>query len=322
MRRREFLGALGGVALWPSAAPAQQTDAIPVIAYLDASGLPRWFDAFQRGLNELGYVPGRSIAIALRSAAGQADRLPDLAAELVHLQPKVIVASGSPAVIAARNLTKTIPIVFTFATDPVRLGLVASLARPGGNVTGQSNQAPGLVGKRLELLSEMLPGASHFGIVWSPSYSANHADVREMHAAARDLRLTLSSFEVLQAADLDTAFKNAAAQTAGVAVLSGPLIFAHRDQVAATAAQHRTPAIYYDTEYAEAGGLLSYGPNLIELHHNAATFVDRILKGANPADMPVHQPTRFKLVVNARTANELGFKIPPAIVARADNVID
>ena len=321
MRRREFLGALGGAAtLWPVISHAQQP--VPVIGYLDASGLPRWFEAFQRGLNDLGYVQGRTIAIELRSAAGEAKRLPDLAAELVRLRPKVIVASGSPAAIAARDVTATIPIVFTFATDPVGIGLVASLARPGGNITGQSNQAAGLVGKRLQLLAEMVPGASRFGAVWTPSFTANHADFQEMQAAANELRLVLDSLEVTRPEDFDAAFKSAAARSGGVVVMSGPLIFAHRDRVVAAAVRHKVPAIYYDAEYAVSGGLVSYGPNLLDLHRSTAVFVDKILKGTKPADLPVEQPTRFKLVVNMKAVNALGLTVPPTLLARADEVIE
>jgi putative ABC transport system substrate-binding protein len=282
--------------------------------------LPRWFDAFQNGLNYLGYVQGRTIAIESRSAAGQASRLPDLATELVRLQPKVIVASGSAAAAAAKSATATIPIVFTFATDPIALGLVASLARPGGNVTGQSNQAPGLVGKRLQFLAEILPGVSHFGVIWSPA--STQVDFREMQAAAVTLRLVLDSFEVTQPDDIDAAFKKAANRTGGVAVLSGPLIFTHRERVVAAAARHKVAAIYYDDEYSESGGLVSYGPSLLGLHRSAAVFVDKILKGAKPGDLPVEQPTRFELVVNRKTAKALGLTVPQSVILRADRVIE
>jgi putative tryptophan/tyrosine transport system substrate-binding protein len=227
MRRRDFLAGVGlAPAMWPFPARAQRPPAIPIIGYLDSSGLPPWYAAFERGLNDLGYVQGRTIAIEHRSAAGQAERLPALAAELVSLQPKVIVTSGSPAAVAASKVTATIPIVFTFATDPVGLGLVASLARPGGNITGQSNQGPGLVGKRLQVLAEMVPGASRFSVVWTPSFAANHADFGEMQRAAATLGLVLHSLEVTRPSDFDAAFQEAAARTSGVAVLSGPLIFA------------------------------------------------------------------------------------------------
>jgi putative ABC transport system substrate-binding protein len=321
MRRRAFLGLVGSVAAaWPVATRAQQT--LPVIGYLDSSGLRHWFEAFQQGMNDAGYVQGRTITIEWRSAGGQAGRLLDLAKELVQLKPKLIVAVGTPAARAARNVTSTIPIVFTFATDPVDAGLVTSLAHPGGNVTGQSNQGPGLVGKRLELLAEMVPGVSHFGAVWTPYVTSNQVDFREMQAAAAKLNLTLDSFEVTRPGDFDAAFKQAASRLGGVAVLSGPLIFANRELVVATAARHKVPAIYYDAEYAQAGGLMSYGPSLLELHRSAAVFVDRILKGARPADLPVEQPTRFRFVINMKAAKVLGRGVPPALLARAEEVIE
>jgi putative ABC transport system substrate-binding protein len=321
MKRRQFIGGLAGAAALPLAARAQRA-VVPVVGYLDGSGVPRWFEAFQLGLKDLGYVQGRSVAIELREAAGQAKRLPELAAELVRLAPKVIVASGSPAAIAARNVTATIPIVFTFATDPVGLGLVASLARPGANVTGQSNQGAGLVGKRLQLLAEMVPSASRFSCIWTPSFTANQVDFREMKIAAAELRLVLDSLEVTRLEDFDAAFKTAASTSQGVVVLSGPLIFTHRDLVVAAAARHKVPAVYYDAEYSESGGLVSYGPSLFDLHRGAAVLVDKLLKGANPNDMPVEQPTRFKLVINTRAAKAMGFTIPPSLLARADEVIE
>src|SRR5215213_1466720 len=221
MNRREFIAGVAGAVGWPRGALAQ-TSTIPVIGYVDASGVPRWFEAFQRGLEDLRYVQGRTIHIERREAAGQAKRLPELAAEVVRLQPKVIVASGSPAAIAARNATSSIPIVFTFATDPVGLGLVASLARPGGNVTGQSNQGAGLVGKRLQLLSEMVPNASRFSVIWTPTFKTNHFDLQEMQATAAELRLTLHPIEVTRPEDFDAAFRTAAETSQAVAVLSGP----------------------------------------------------------------------------------------------------
>ncbi len=323
MNRRANIFALvvlGGAAVaWPFAGRAQQ-QRLPVIGYLDSSGLPRWFEAFQNGLVDQSYVLGRTIAVELRSAVGEASRLPALAAELVRLQPRVIVASGSAAAAAAKNATATIPIVFAFSTDPVALGLVASLARPGGNVTGLSNQAPGLVGKRLQLLAEVLPGVSHIGIVQGPGTTG--VDFPEIQAAAVKLRLTLDSFEVPQPDDIDAVFKKAAERTGGVAVLSGPLIFAHRARAAAAAARHKVPAIYYDEAYTESGGLVSYGPSLRGLHRNAAVLVDKILKGAKPSDLPVEQPTKFELIVNLRSARALGLKIPQSVLVRADQIIE
>lgn len=323
MRRREFIAALGAAAVLRSApSQAQRAGPIPLIAFLDSSGVAPWYEAFRQGLSDLGYAEGQSIAIEHRSAAGRADRLPALAAELAGLNPKVIVTSGSPAAVAAKNATATIPIVFAFATDPVGVGLVASLARPGGNVTGQSNQSPGLVGKRLELLAEIVPGVSSFGVIWTPSFLANHADFAEMQQAATALNLTLASLKVTQPGDFDAVFGEAAARTRGVAVLSGPLIFANREPVVAAAARQRVPAIYYDAEYVHAGGLVAYGPSLVGLHRRAAVYVDKILKGEKPADLPVEQPTRFSLAVNTKAARTLGFAFPPTVLVRADEVIE
>jgi putative tryptophan/tyrosine transport system substrate-binding protein len=320
MRRREFIGLGASAAVgWPVLSYGQQK---PMIGYLDGSGVNRWFEAFRRGLSDLGYVQGETIAIERRSAAGQSLRLPELAAELVSLRPSVIVASTSPAAIAAKNVTATIPIVFAFATDPIVLGLVASLAHPGANITGQSNQAAGLVGKRLELLLEIVPGASRFGVVWTPSFAANLADFREIQTAAVKLGVTLESFEVVESGDFDAAFKEASTRVSGVAVLSGPLIFSQRELVVAAAARHKVPAIYYDTEYAKSGGLVAYGPDLAALHKSAAVFVDKILKGAKPADLPVEQPTRFKLTVNIKVAKGLGLTVPPLLLARVDELIE
>jgi len=321
-KRRELITlalSVATVPVWSLGARAQPQAGMPVIGFLDTTGLLRWFDAFQEGLKELGYAPGQTIAIERR--VGAPAQLSDLAAELVRLQPKVIVASGSRAAVAAKNATKTIPIVLAFATDPVELGLVASLAQPGGNITGQSNQGPGLVGKRMQLLAEIVPGVSRVGVL--AEASANQVDFREIQAAAVSLGLALDSFDVASPEDLDAGFRQAAAaQSGGVAVLSGPLVFRHRDLVVAAAARHRIPAIYFDEEYAAAGGLISYGPSVTGLHHSAATFVDKILKGARPADLPVEQPTRFKLVINLQTAKALGLSVPPSLLARADAVIE
>jgi putative ABC transport system substrate-binding protein len=321
MTRRELIRvASGALIAWPFALRAQQSSKL-LIGYLDGSGLNRWFDAFQDGLADLGYVHGKTVIVERRSAGGQAARLAQLAAELLQLQPNVIVASTTAATFAARNITTTIPIVFAYATDPVGLGIVASLARPGGNITGQTNQAPGLGGKRLELLHEIRPGP-RLGVVWTPSFAANHADFREIQSAAAALGVSLVSFEVTQPDDIEAAFKGAAETVTGAAVLSGPLIFAQRDRVVKAAAKHSVPAIYYDAEYAESGGLIAYGPDLAALHHSAATFVDKILKGMKPEDIPIEQPTRFKLVVNVKVAKELGLTIPSTLLVRADEVIE
>jgi putative ABC transport system substrate-binding protein len=306
----------------PSLVQAQGPTGAPRIGYLDGSDMPRRFEALQRGLSDLGYVENRTIVIERRSAAGQPGRLPELAADLVRLQPRVIVASGSRPSLALKNATPTIPIVMAFATDPVGLGLVASLARPGGNVTGSSNLGAGLMGKRLQLLAEIVPSLSRVGVIWSPSVKENELDYPELQAASVALGMALESFAVAQPAEYDGAFKNASERAKVVAVLSGPMASANRAVIVAAAARHKVPAIYYDAAYAETGGLMSYGPSLTALHRRAAVFVDKILKGAKPADLPVEQPTKFELVVNLKAAKALGIAIPQSILVRADEVIE
>jgi len=308
------LGAGDAIAQAPSDAPR--------IVYLESAARPASAAAFLRGLSDLGYVENRNIVIERRSAAGQTERLPGLAAELVRLQPRVIVASSPSAALAAKNATATIPIVMAFTNDPVALGLVASLARPGGNVTGLSNQATGLMGKRLELLAEIVPGLSRVSVVWQPAIESNQANLRELQAAAVVLRFTLDPFEVTQPEDFDAAFKAAATRGGGVAVLDGALVSQHRGIVVAAAARHKVPTIYFELEFAEAGGLISYGPNIPDMHRRAAVYVDKILKGANPADLPVEQPTKFELVINLKTAKALSITIPPALLSQADEVIE
>jgi ABC-type uncharacterized transport system substrate-binding protein len=330
MKRRNLIAMLGGaavacpvgLALAAADTTAQSPSGAPRIGFLATLARPEWADAFRRGLSDLGYVENRTIIIDWRSAAGQAGRLPALAAELVRLQMRVIVASSPPAALAAKKVTTTIPIVMAFANDPVALGLVASLAHPGGNVTGLSNQATGLMGKRLEMLAEIVPGLSSVGVVWDPTDKSNLANFRELQAAAIILRLALDSFEVRRPDDFGAAFKAAALRAGGVAVLNSALVGGHRGIVVAAAAQHNVPAIDFGTEYAAAGGHISYGPNIADMHRRAALFVDKILKGAKPADLPVEQPTKFELVVNLRTAKALGLAIPQSVLVRADDVIE
>ena len=322
MRRAcAILAAIVGLGAVASDAIAQAPSGVPRIGYLETFATPEYAEALRRGLSELGYVENRTIIIERRSASGRAERLPDLAADLVRLQPQVIVASGPPAVIAAKNATATIPIVMANGADPVGLGLVASLARPGGNVTGLSNLAMDLGGKRLELLAEIVPGLSRVGVVWNPAEASQFA-YRELQAAAVASGLSLESFAVTRPEDIDAAFQAAAARAGGVAVLNSPIVGGYREVVVAAAARHKVPAIYYDTEQATAGGLISYGANRSDLHRRAALYVDKILKGAKPADLPVEQATKFELVVNLKTAKALGLTIPELFLQRADEVIE
>lgn len=311
-----------GAAASSQAAAQAPVGSMPGIAYLDGSDVPRWFEGFRRGLSDLGYVEGRNINIERRSADGQSGRLASLASEIVKLEPQVIVASGSRPALAARNATSTIPIVIAFATDPVGLGLVSSLARPGGNVTGLSNLGADLMVKRLELLAELVPGLSRVGVVWAPSVRDHQLDYLVLEAAAATLKLPIESFEVGRREDYDAAFLAASTRVPAVVVLSGPLAFANRDAIIAAAARHKVVSIYYDAEYSMSGGLISYGPGLASLHRRAATFVDRILKGAKPQDLPVELPTLFELSINLASARALGLVVPSALLARADDVVE
>ena len=301
---------------------AQSPGAAARIGYLDANSTPGWFEAFQRGLQELGYVENRNIVIEKRSAEGRAERLPALAAELVRLSPRVIVVSTPPAALAARTATATIPIVVANATDLEGLGLVQSLAHPGGNVTGLSNLQTGVMGKRLELLAELVPGISHIRVVWEPGVQGPEFAFRELKAAAATSRFTLEPFEVKRPEDIGPAFAAFGAPVGAGIVLNGPITVRYRAAVAAAAAQGKLPSIFYDIEFVRAGGLLSYGPNIPELHRRAAVYVDKILKGAKPSDLPVEQANVFDLVVNLRAAKALGIAIPQSILVRADEVIE
>lgn len=292
----------------------------PRIGYLESITRPALAKAFSRGLKDHGYVEGLNIIIEHRSARGQAGRLPSLAAELVRLHPRVIVASGPTSILAAKDATATIPIVMTHVGDPVALGLVASLSRPGGNITGLSTQSVQLSDKRLELLAELVPGFSRVGVVWDRANQISRLRYRELQDAATSLHLEFVSFEVARPEDFDAAFTAAAARTGGVAVLPSPFFNRYRETISAVAARHKVPTIY--SPPLPPGGLMSYGASLLDLHRRAAAFVDKILKGAKPSDLPVEQPTRFYLTVNLKTAKVLGIAIPNSILLRADKVIE
>jgi putative ABC transport system substrate-binding protein len=301
---------------------AQAPIGSPRIGYLGTVNVPGWFEAFLRGLRDLGYVEGRTIIVERRSAAGHVARLPDLATELVGLEPRVIVASAPPAVRAAKNATARIPIVMAFSNDPIALGLVDSLARPRGNVTGLANMASELMGKRLELLAEIIPGLSRVGVIWDPDHESSQINHRELQAAVATLRLALESFEVTRPEDLDGAFRAAAARTDGVIVLNTSVTVLHREATVAAAARHKVRAIYFLSSFIAAGGLIAYGADFHDLHRRAAVYVDKILKGASPANLPVEQPTKFTLTVNLKAAKALGITIPRSILVRSDDVIE
>jgi ABC-type uncharacterized transport system substrate-binding protein len=307
-----------------SFAEAQQPKKAPRIGYLSggSSFTGPQHGAFRQGLRELRYVEGKNILIEFRGDA-KLDRVPDLAAELVALKPDVIVAAGGtePA-LAAKKATKTIPIVFTSVGDPISTGLVESLARPGGNITGLTNINPELSGKRLELLKETDPKFSRVALLWNPESPALTLAFKESEAAARALGLQLQSLEVRSPVDFESAFKAAADRHAGALLVpSSQFFMRHRVKLAELAIKSRMSAIYGDKEYVEAGCLMSYGPSLSDLYRRAATYVDKILKGAKPADLPVELPTKFEFVINLKAAKQIGLTIPPNVLARADRVI-
>lgn len=301
--------------------PARRT---PLLAYVVNRPGPMEFDhAFLRGLRELGYVEAQNIRIEYRWGEGLEGWLLAQMKDVVGLNPDVIVTGGTPAVRAARNASASIPIVMTNSPDAVRDGLVASLARPGGNVTGMSIFVPEVTGKRLELLREILPNLARIATIWNADNPGNLPLVRDTEIGARALGLTLHSIGVRQVSELEAAFANMARERAGaLSVLSDGFMVTNRNLVSALAARHRLPAIYPSGVYVEAGGLMSYGPSLPAAYHRAAYFVDRILKGARPADLPVEQPTKFELAVNLKSANALGVKIPQSIMLRADRIIE
>ena len=328
MRRREFIALVGGAAAWPLGASAQQAAKVPRIGWLAGDLAPGQHlpEAFRQGLRDLGYVEGRNVAIEYRDAEGKSVRLPALAAELVALKVDVILAPGTPHALAAKQATKTIPIVFASAVDPVADGLVTSLARPVGNVTGLSALSPELVGKRLELLKQAVPGVSRIAVLWQPGGLGQRTAedmLKEVEVAGRELGVRLQLVEARGPADVDQAFSDMTRAHAGALTSFGSAMFlGERSRLVNLAAKNRLPAVYGLREYVDAGGLMSYGPNFVDLFRRAATYVDKILKGAKPADLPVEQPTKFELVINLKTAKTLGLTIPPTLLSRADEVIE
>ena len=327
VHRRDFLIAAGALLAAPLAAEAQQAAKVARIGYLSTNlaALPNRPEAFRQGLRDLGYVEGRNLVIEYRYAEGKVEQLPALAAELVALKVDVIVASGTLAALAAKQATSTLPIVFSPAGDPVGSGLVTSLARPGGNVTGLSAFAPELVGKRLELLKQAVPGVSRVAVLWQPGAFGERAEMdtlKRAEVAARDLGVPLQFVEARGPADFDRAFSDMTRARAGaLTVLASNMFNSEGRRLVGLAAKNRLPALYSARELVDAGGLMSYGANLADLNRRAATYVDKILKGTKPADLPVEQPTKFELVINLKTAKALGLTIPQSVLARADEVI-
>jgi putative ABC transport system substrate-binding protein len=279
-------------------------------------------EAFRRGLQELGYFEGKNLRIEYRYAEGRLDLLPALASELVQQQVDVIVTVGTPGVLAAKNATGTIPIVFVSVSDPVKNGVVASLARPGGNVTGLSILAPELSRKRLELLKDAFPNVTRVLVLWNPTSSGESLSFTETLGVAKALGVQLHSMEVRGASDFESGFQRARkARVQALITLPSPVVNSNLKQVVEFAARSRLPAMYFTPEFVDGGGLMSYAPSFTDQFRRAATYVDKILKGANPADLPVEQPTEFELVINLASAKQIGLTIPPSVLARADRLI-
>lgn len=305
-------------------AHAQTATKIPHIGYLTiGSSLGPRGQAFYQGLKELGYIEGKNIVVEHRGdPLRRREQLRSLARELVRLNVEIIVALDPPAAQAARDATKTIPIVMRSTDDPVESGFVASLARPGGNITGLYSVTGELIGKRLEMLKEAIPGISRTGVLLDPNFPSAAANYKDTEKAAASLGLRLQSLEVRRPEDFTTAFRSATkARSQAIFPLRNPLIVNERARIAQLAIESRLPAMYDDREFVEVGGLMSYGTNLAELYRRAATFVDKILKGRKPADLPVEQPTKYEFIVNLRTAQKIGLTIPPNVLVRADRVI-
>jgi putative ABC transport system substrate-binding protein len=304
-------------------AEAQQPGKVYRIGFLSTNPpeAHAW-NALLDGLRERGYIEGQNILFERRFSEGKAERFPEFAAEMVRFNADIIIVTTTPAAFAAKNATQTIPIIIPTALDPVGTGLVASLARPGGNITGLSSLAPELSGKRLELLKEVVPGMTRVAVLWNPANPANASVWKETQAAARALGLQLQSREVRGPQDLDDAFAlTAKARPDALLVLSDSLINMHRQKIAEFVTQKRLPSVFASTEGVMAGGLMSYGPSLADRYRRTAHYVDRILKGTKPSDLPVEQPTKFEFIINLKAAKQIGLTIPPNVLARADKVI-
>jgi putative ABC transport system substrate-binding protein len=323
MRRRQFLGVLSGAALWPFAVRSQGT-AAPLIGFLSpSSNSADYVEGFFAGLRELGYVDGRNIRIESRWADGKLDQLPKLAAELVRLNVNVLVTSVTEATLQAKKATATIPIVMVAVGDPVAAGLVASLARPGGNVTGTSSLSIDIVGKQIELLKAVVPGLSHAALLWNPANATYQAlQLREAERAARTAGLQLQLVGARSAAEIPKAVDSIKSGTQALAVLGDAMLVLHATTIAELTLKRRLVTVGLSRTMARGGILMTYGPSFFDLHKRAATYVDKILKGAKPADLPVEQPTAFELLVNLKTAKALGLTVPPSLLARADEVIE
>jgi putative ABC transport system substrate-binding protein len=325
LKRREFITLLGGATAWPLGAGAQQPGKLPTIGFLVAgtpSSHAQLIAAFVQRLRELGWIEGHTVAIEYRWAEGGTEHSINIAAEFVRSKVDVIVTSATSNVIAAKQATSTIPIVFTAAADPVGTGLVASLARPGGNVTGLSQQHTDAASKRLELLRELIPGLGRLAILANVNNPSDTLEMAQVQAAADTLGVRVATFAILRAEDIAPAFEALKGRAEAIYVCLDPLVVTHRVRISTLALAARLPTMHGFRELVDAGGLMSYGPNLPDLFRRAADYVDKILRGAKPADIPVEQPTKFDLVINLKTAKALGLEIPPTLLARADAAIE
>jgi ABC-type uncharacterized transport system substrate-binding protein len=326
-RRRFLLTSLAGAAAVPLAARAQPTGKVSRIGFI-VTGTPNetghLIQALNKGLRELGYVEGRNVVFERRFGEGRQEKLPALAAELVQLKVDVLVTGSNPVIAAVKQATATIPVVMAVSRDPVGANFIASLARPGGNITGLANDAdPEIIGKNLELLKEAAPRVSRVAFLWNPVPPGAGTSKHAVESAARSLGVTLQSVEVRRPTEFEGAFAAMVRERAnGVVVAQDPIALGSRSQVVLLAARSRLPAVYGVREFAEAGGLMSYGPNIADQFQRAAFYVDRILKGAKPGDLPVEQATKFELVINLKTAKALGLTIPRSLLARADQIIE
>lgn len=325
MKRRQFISLLGGTAAaWPVAVRAQQPGKLPTIGVLGVStpsNWSHWIGAFRQRLGKLGWFEGRTVAIEYRWAEGRSERFAEIAAEFVRLKVDVILTVGG-AVAAAQQATSTIPIVFAIAVDPLGAGLVASLARPGGNVTGLSAQTTDLAGKRIELLREVLPSLSRLAVIADVTYAASVLEIGEVQAAAHRLVLEVDVLEIRRAEDIVPAFRALKNGAQALYVCPGALVNANHARINTLALGARLPTLHPFRDYLQAGGFISYGANNAELFRRAGDYVDKILRGAKPADLPVEQPTKFDLIINLTTAKALGLKMPEAFLLRADEVIE
>jgi putative ABC transport system substrate-binding protein len=326
MHRRAFVSAVTlGLLAAPLVAEAQPAGRIPQIGFLHfgSPGPSVELDAFRQGLRELGYIESQSIAIAVRFAGGRVERLPELAAELVRLKPDIIVTPSTPPSLSAKQATSTIPIVFAAIADPVGAGLISNFARPGGNITGVASSSAELGGKRLELLKEVVAKASRVAVLFNPADRANVLVLKQLQEAAPALALTLQPREVRGPGEFEGAFAAMTRERAHALFgAAGVLTLEHRNRVVDLAAKHRIPTMWGHRQFVEVGGLMSYAVNFYDLLRRAATYVDKILKGAKPGDLPVEQPTKFELVINIKAAKDIRLTIPQSLLARADQVIE